>query len=755
MTPEALATPPLIPDDAAQRPPTIRGRVVRLFFETPEFCAGRFETEQKETISFSAKFHVGPGEHLVLTGAWKTHPKYGMQFEAETAIRNLSLSGEGLASYLANNPDFKFIGPVRARKIAEACGEDFERTIVERPEHIAQIAGIRLADALKIQEVWEARRAFNNASTQLSAFGLTHRQVETLLAKYGSDAVSIVKNNPFILVRELDGYGFKRVDEIARRSGFPKDHTSRVRAGVVWCVMDALDAGHTWIELRELIDAANKLLILDRPDAKDIIEAEIDELVRIGALVMHPGAGRFLVALPSVREAELAVGRFLSAGREIEDGIERRGLLADNPHALSMLGAEKRILDREVGAELNDGQRQAVLAVLRNRVSAIVGAAGSGKTFTVRTIVELFESYDLSVTLCAPTGKAARRMTESTGREASTIHRLLGYDGKGFAHGADNKLDDFDILVIDEMSMVDVMLAHALFSALDIEKVAVILVGDHNQLPPVGPGNVLRDIIRRNLCPVTTLSQVVRQAGELKRNSTAILQGYVARTSETPDESGVKPWYVVNNLQAADAIENFLFEFYRSILADRLGFDLVREVQLLTPRRGGALSVTELNLALQRIVQHKVFGRDVPATKGKRPAFLAGDKVIQRKNDYDLGVMNGTIGYVVTVEGNGDLIVNFDGAGEVTISKSAGDVSNIDLAYALTIHQTQGSEFPCVVVVTHKSHSFMHHRNLLYTAVTRSRKTCVIVGDRWGIENCVKKVGNDERNTWLSVWESE
>jgi exodeoxyribonuclease V alpha subunit len=415
-----------------------------------------------------------------------------------------------------------------------------------------------------------------------------------------------------------------------------------------------------------------------------------------------------------------------------------------SPHAVDGL---EQLLEAE-GGELNPEQRDAVKNSLSFSISLMAGGAGSGKTYAVSTIATIAERLELKVVLAAPTGKAAKRLQEVVGHEASTIHRLLGFNGNTYSKDTLNPVEA-DILVVDEVSMVDVQLAWRLFQAVDRARTAVVLVGDHNQLPPVGPGNLLRDLVRSRAIPTTVLTRIIRQAGVLKENSTAILSGEVRATSEV--QTGARrPWYVIDKFTDRDDVRRMLLLLFEEVLHDRLGYDLIRDVQVLTPTHKGPLGTVEVNIELQRLLQRKLYGFDVPDLEpGHRPRLYAGDKVIQMKNDYELGVMNGAMGIVLDTTADGSLTIDFDGH-PLEISGDSGAAGNLQLAYATSIHKVQGSEFPCAIVIAHKSHSFMHHRNLLYTAVTRAKDAVIILGDRWGIDNCASKCQVDRRNTFLS-----
>lgn len=710
---------------------SIRGTVETVFYSGPTFSAGRLRTSEGEDVKFAGRVFVRTSDAVRLEGRWVNHPKYGLQFEADCMGHDLEMDPEGLANFLANHPDVKGIGPAKARLIADRFGREFDKAIRHRPDEIAATAKVPVETAMELQRIWIANSEFNTAMAYLAAFGLTHHQVTTLVGKFGSQVVPILETDPYVLVREIQGFGFKRVDKIARKLGTPKDLPSRIRAGLHYCVLDSLDSGDCWVEHEDLLDRANTLLVMDTLDSREVIEVHLEALIAKGRLISQ-AFERLVVADPEIHrmEAELAV--ILQAGT------------AESPHAVANVD---RLLDAE-GGELNAEQRQAVRNALTYALSLMAGGAGSGKTYAVSTIASIAERLERKVVLAAPTGKAAKRLEEVVGIEASTIHRLLGFNGHTYARDALNPVEA-DILVIDEVSMVDVPLAWRLFQAIDRSRTAVVLVGDHNQLPPVGPGNLLRDLVRSAAIPTTILTRIIRQAGVLKENSTAILAGEVRPTSDV-QVGARRPWYVIDKFSDREDVRRILLLLFDEVLSDRLGYDLIRDVQVLTPTHKGPLGTAELNVALQQLLQKRLYGLNVPPVDtNRRPPLYAGDKVIQTKNDYELGVMNGAMGVVLEVRSDGSLSIDFDGR-PVEIDAGSDAIGNIHLAYATSIHKVQGSEFPCAVVIAHKSHSFMHHRNLLYTAVTRAKESVIILGDRWGIDNCANKRQVDRRNTFLS-----
>jgi exodeoxyribonuclease V alpha subunit len=392
---------------------SIRGIVETVFYSAPAFSAGRLRTSEGHLITFAGKVFARENDAVRLEGQWTNHPKYGRQFAADCMGFDQEMDADGLANFLANHPDVKGIGPAKAGLIADHFGTGFDAAIRSRPETVAAIAKAPVEAILDLQRIWIANSDFNAAMTYLSRFGLTHHQVTTLVGKFGSQVVPILENDPYVLMREITGYGFKRIDKIARKMGTPKDLPSRIRAGLHYSVLAALDDGDCWVEYEDLLDRANTLLVMDTLDSREAIEGHLEALIAEGRFVCQPFE-RLVVADPEIHRMETELAGVLRTAHK------------PSPHTVVDLDP---LLDAE-GGELNPEQRDAVKIALSFSISLMTGGAGSGKTYAVSTLTSIAERLELKVVLAAPTGKAAKRLEEVVGHEASTIHRLLGFNGQ-------------------------------------------------------------------------------------------------------------------------------------------------------------------------------------------------------------------------------------------------------------------------------------------------------------------------------------
>lgn len=712
-------------------PETIRGTIERTYHSSPGFSAGVLTAADGGAVRFAGKFCANDGDVVALVGHWKHDAKYGRQFVVESLSYELPETSEGLVNYLAKHPAFTGIGETTARRIVmyAASAANLDRIIRQDVDELHRQLRVPRATLESLREAWIANSAENEVRAYLSGFGLSAHQVETLLEKFGNSIVGVLRSDPYQLIQHVRGYGFKKVDKIARAMGTPKDHPGRIEAGMRYVVSDEISNGHTWIGGANLVDKANELLLLDTLDSHDVIRDAGMRLLAQGALVSDGDA----VSTPHIRDAE----------REIQNKFAGYSSWRMFPAPPLRIRTD----------DLKPKQIEAIQNACDHALTVISGGAGTGKTYTLARLAAAFRDAQLNIALCSPTGKAAKRIEETlraegVDLEAKTIHRLLKYDGTRFNRdslsepiAADSENDEdvgepgYDVVIVDEVSMVDVPLMAELLRRIDFARTRLILVGDHNQLPPVGPGNVLRDIIAHRLVPLVVLDEIVRQAGVLKANSSAILTGLVAPTAVSDPA-----WTVVDAFQDALPIQAYLRDLVLKKLPDRLSVDPVRDVQIITPTHLGALGTKAIN----QMMQHLLHGD--PGRK-----FAVGDKVIQTSNDYDLGIMNGTIGRVLEYEpgAEGGYWIDFDGVGTRQIKGDA--IHDVQLAYALTAHKAQGSEFPCAVVLCHRSH-FFADRNWLYTAVTRAAKYCVLIGDQWGLRNAARKNQVIHRRTFLDRW---
>lgn len=745
------------------------GTVDRFKCQRDNFCTGTIMVDEckvgpvsvqaRRTLDFKAFASLDGDRQYQFIGEWVNDPRWGWQVVVQSAQIVVPTDPEGLRVYLANNPQMKNVGPKRARLLAENFFDSWEHSLQNEPDRMADVAKCPLEVIENIREVWKTECTFRDLAIYLSSFGLSNAQVSKLIDNLGNNAATLLAQNPYLIIGEIDGYGFKRVDEITLKLGIKKDDDVRIQAGIMDVVKQEHNgAGNCWLTREDLISKSNRLLCLDRQDQDGLIWKTFEFLESEGELVQSETSidgirKSILVGLARAYRAESEIFSFLTTRQYIP-------LVSDHEQATALVV--------EHGSEmLNEEQRLAVVRALNTGMSVITGGAGVGKTFTITSLVRVAEALGKNVSLAAPTGKAARRMEEVIGRPSQTIHRLLEYNPMlgGFTINERNPLT-CDLLIIDETSMLDIYLAVRLLRACT-EETAVVFVGDHQQLPPVGAGNVLRDIIERTMCPISHLSKVIRQAGTLKKNSNAILEGKVQPTAmseatigQSADGKGLMPWVVVGRKEAEttlEAVESMVGS--KSVGVAKYGFDPIRDVQILTPQKKGTLGVKNLNLFLQDLMQRNILGNPIPpADSNDRKKFYPGDKVIQTRNNYTTGIMNGELGYVVSVDDGAESIRNKDGitvlwenSQQTFLRKGTEEYRQVELAYALTIHKVQGSEFPIVVVILHKEHSYMLDRCLLYTAVTRARKVAMLLGDPWAINRCAEVVKSDKRRTFLSL----
>jgi exodeoxyribonuclease V alpha subunit len=666
------------------------------------------------------------GEHIEAVGGWMVDREYGEQFKADQLRSMPPATAEGIEKYLGSGL-VKGIGPVYARKIVAAFGERTLSIIDETPTFLREVKGIGPKRIQRIRESWLEQKAVRGIMVFLQSNGLGTARAVRIYKTYGDQAVEMVRANPYRLATDIWGIGFKTADELAGRIGIDPRSPLRARAAIRYVLHQLSQEGHVAFSEAGVIEKTAEMTQIPREVLVEAIEHER----QAGALVREPNGEEPLVYLKPLFLAELGIARCLAAlnqGKPPLPGLDLEAAIA--------------WVEKKMGLELAPSQRDAIRQATCNKVLVVTGGPGVGKTTIVRGMIEIFAAHNQRVALCAPTGRAAKRLSETTGREAKTIHRLLEFDPSfgGFKRDANTMLD-VDLLVVDESSMVDVALMNQLLRAVPAHA-CLILVGDVDQLPSVGPGMVLSDIIASGTVPVVRLTQVFRQAGQswIVRGAHAVHQGEVPESAP----AGEGDFYFVET-DSPDAIIDRMVAMVRKRIPARFGLDPFRDIQVLTPMHRSTLGAEALNLHLQGVLNPPAEGKAEVERFGWK--FRIGDKVLQTQNNYQKEVFNGDIGRMTAIhELERDVLVDFEGR---TVVYDFGELDELSLAYALTIHKAQGSEYPAVVIPLHTQHFLMLQRNLLYTGLTRGKKLVALVGSRKALEMAVKRQDTAQRCSLL------
>lgn len=661
---------------------------------------------------------VSAGEWLTAEGRWFRDRDHGLQFKAERLASSPPTSREGIARYLGSGL-VKGIGPVCAQKLVARYGEKILHIIEHESARIEDVAGIGPTRRRRIKAAWTEGKAVREIMVFLHSHGVSTSRAVRIHKTYGAEAIARVREDPYALARDIPGIGFKTADAIAQRVGIAPDSLQRARAGLGHVLLEATQQGHCALPVATLREQAGKLLLVE----DRVVDAALDQSLAAGEVMPEAIGGHDLIFLPALQRAEEAIAARLKA-------------LCAAPPALGFTDLAAAIADfeRVSGKQLAPSQRAALDAALRHRVLVLTGGPGVGKTTLVNAILHVLRHRDDApprILLCAPTGRAARRLAESTGQTASTIHRLLGAQAGGrFARDDAHPLA-CDLLVVDETSMVDVRLMSHLLRALPASA-NLLLVGDVDQLPSVGPGSVLRDLIGSGTVPVVRLTEVFRQAAASRIIASAHRIN-AGRLPESGDREALSDFYFIER-GTPERTQATLLEVIQQRIPAKFGLDPIRDVQVLCPMHRGSLGVRELNLRLQTALNPARPGQAVVERFGWQ--FRPGDKVIQTENNYDLGVFNGDLGLVSNVDLiEQELRVRYD---DREVAYDFGELDQLALAYAITIHKAQGSEFPAVVIPLAMQHYLLLQRNLLYTGVTRGQRLVVLLGENRALATAVR-----------------
>lgn len=735
----------------------IKGLITKINAGSKEnWCSGKILVGNREE-KFKGRFLLAENDTVLLTGKWLNDAKWGLQFDAASFEYDLQPKGEALAVFLEKNPAFYGIGKVRARKIAEKFSANFEEILFEQPAEIQKLGGIPEKAILILQEQWREKRRVNLILTELITYGLSYAKANRLLEERGETVISELKENPYQLIDWVEGFGFKTIDNVALKMGFDMESGLRIAAAINFQINKSIGFGHCWIEVNHYLDELQSSEVLNLPEnyQRGLISSVMSEQVRLKRIIVVAieEKGIEVVAPYELYQQEMFIIETFS-------------------NSVNSLNAEKliKVLEEETKNAtdiiLNEKQYQGALNILIYNISLITGYAGTGKTASIQRIIKVAQQCRLKLAPAAPTGKAAKRIEQVTGKEAKTIHRLLGYNSEGFTYNADNPLE-CDILVVDEASMIDVPLMYHLLKAIDFNRTRLVLTGDHNQLPPVGQGNILRDLINKETLPMVILSEVMRNSGDLRKNAEQIIEkAKLNGNSSNPipvknniDHKGFKEWYLIDTNQDDQQILDKLILTLEQKL-ENYNFNLLKDVQVITPMHKGMLGTKNLNLVIQKLIQKKLYSVELPEVTDSNktfPKLLKGDKVIQKKNNYKLGVMNGTQGIIqdiYKVNNEEVLEILFDNEEKtIMIPNTSEFLEHLELAYAITCHSAQGSQWPCVIVVMSSGTSFMFkNQNWLYTAVTRAEKTALIFSNNRTARESALNPDKEKRQTFAQFY---
>jgi exodeoxyribonuclease V alpha subunit len=709
----------------------LAGLVERVTFHNEDngFCVLRVKVRgQRDLVTvIGHAATIAAGEFVQMSGTWTNDRTHGLQFRASFLKASPPTTLEGIERYLGSGM-IRGIGPVYAKKLVRSFGEAVFELIEQQPDRLREVTGIGPKRAARIVSGWAEQKVIREIMLFLHANGVGTSRAVRIYKTYGADAVQVISENPYRLARDIRGIGFVSADRIAEKLGIEKTAMIRVRAGIGYALGEAMDEGHCGLPIADLLRLTEKLIEVSPTLVETALVLELDA----GEIVADPLDGERCVFLAGLYRAEQGIAARLRA-------------LSANPPPWPAIDVARAIpwVEMRTGLLLAESQKAAVGLAVSTKVLVVTGGPGVGKTTLVRSILRILTAKGVQVALCAPTGRAAKRLGESTGLEARTIHRLLETDPKTgtFKRGEEHPLD-CDLLVVDEASMVDVLLMRSLLRALP-DTAALLVVGDVDQLPSVGPGQVLTDIIASGAVPVVRLTEVFRQAAE----SRVIVNAHRINSGQMPDLQAREKsdFFFVDAGTPEDVVRKVL-----AVVADRIpkafGLDAIRDVQVLCPMNRGGAGARALNVALQAALNPPREAR----VERFGSTFCPGDKVMQVTNDYDREVYNGELGVIRTIDlEESELTVDFEGR---DVTYGFGELDELVLAYATTIHKSQGSEYPAVVIPLTTQHYTMLARNLLYTGVTRGKRLVVLIGQRRALAIAVKNHGGRRRWSKLRQW---
>ena len=698
---------------------TIRFVVERITYQNPENGYAVLKVNMKDyrdLVTVVGTFgDLFVGTVLLCEGYWHEDRKYGRQFKAAKWEEVLPATAYGIEKYLGSGM-IRGIGPKYASRIVERFGTDTIDIIDSQPEKLLEIPGIGKERLRRIRESWEQQKEVKNIMIFLQNYGVSTAFATKIFKTYGNDSIRVVRENPFRLADDIWGIGFKTADALAEKMGWQKDDPLRCRSGLFYTLNQLSEDGHVYATREQLTQAAAELLEVDPAP----VEKAVDLAITQADLVEEKDA----IYLPAFHHAEKGVADKLLQ-------------LLHVPVQMSLPNLDFDRIQRETGIAYDDIQKMAITTALSQNVVIITGGPGTGKTTITRGILQALQQSRQKVLLAAPTGRAAKRLSEATGKDAKTIHRLLEFKPpQGYQRNADHPLEG-DVLIVDEASMIDIILMNALLNAIP-EEMKLVIIGDTDQLPSVGPGNVLRDMIESDVIPVVRLTRIFRQAqrSRIVMNAHRINEGKFPNISNGRDTD-----FFFLEQEDPEAAAEEIVNLIENRLPRAYGLSPF-EIQILTPMQRGVIGAAALNTRLQQLLnpQEQVLHRG-------GIAFGQRDKVMQIRNNYDKDVYTGDIGTVTKVDLDERMLyAEFDGR---TVSYEVSELNELVLAYATTVHKSQGSEYPIVIMPIMMSHFVMLQRNLIYTGITRAKKIMILVGQKKALAYCIHNLTVDQRNSRL------
>ena len=713
------------------------GTLEKILYTNPEngFLIGTFITENsiRPITVKGIVFNTHEHETLLLKGSWENHKTYGRQFSIREFMPVEPTSEEGIIRYLSSEV-FKGIGKITAERIVKKFGKDTFKIIDSSPKLLSKVKGVGRKQQKSLLDAWDAQRGLRDVMTFLRGVGISHAYAQRIFVKNGLNSIPLIKANPYQLT-DIPGIGFLTADGIARNLGFDNNSPHRADAGLLYMLEQQALNGHTCFPRRDLLEKTVQELNIDSSMLESSIRQLLeDRLLNSDKIEDASGIEQELVSRP----------RFYKAERRVAENIFR--IL--NSEAYTVYEGESYLIEEQelkVGLKLDPAQREAVEAALQHKVLIITGGPGTGKTTIVRFILGLMRTRIPAIALAAPTGRAAKRITETTGAAASTIHRLLEASNIGFKRDRENPLEQ-ELLILDETSMIDTLLMDSLLEAVPSAS-RLILVGDVDQLPSVGAGAVLSDLIESGLIPVVRLDHIFRQAADsfITVNAHKVRRGempdFSSSNRQTEDDNQLLDFYFIKESNPEKIVEKILLMSTERI-PQRFELDPMMDIQVLTPMHRGVTGAINLNRKLQDVINP-----DAKGLEHLEQWFRIGDKVMQQQNDYEKLVFNGDLGRIVNCDPKTkELHVKFD---QQIVHYQGKEIDQLSLAYAITVHKSQGSEYSAVIVPLTTHHYMMLQRNLLYTAITRGKQLVVLIGTDSAIKKAVENEGSTRRFTGL------